>query len=308
MRILRRVLIGLVIFIVASVVIAFGYDRFASPRVVADYPAPGEMIDVNGLDTHTLCSGTGNTTIVLFHGFAGGAIDMLPLMDALENDVRVCAFDRPGADYSGSLPDDWTVDDAIAWNSAVIAEITNEGDSVYIAGHSLGGAYALAYVAQYDVDGVILLDGLTPDVADDVVRRMGTYGSLSIFAEVGLLRPVAGMFVSSEYNSDLRGQMTALRSRSQTIVGFADEGVMVADGLTTERLNTVVANLDVPMLLLIADTTDVPEGEAFTSSLLALDNTYPQSYSVMIEDAGHYLIASHADTLADNIITWIDAN
>ena len=179
-----------------------------------------------------------------------------------------------------------------------------------IAGHLLGGAYALAYAASYPTQGVILLDGLSPEVADSVVGRMGTYSSLTMPAQMGLLRPVAGTFVSddyADYDADLLAQMQALRSRSQMIVAFAEEGSLVADGLTTAALSDAVDRLDVPLLILASAETDVPEGQAFYESLRALHDTYPQSTLITIPEARHYAIVTHVDQIREHVLDWMDA-
>ena len=94
MRLLRRVGLGILLLIIVTVGIAFGYDRYALEGVAAMYPPDGDILTIDGMDVHTVCRGTGDETLILFHGFAGGAIDMLPLMEALQSDLRVCTL-RP---------------------------------------------------------------------------------------------------------------------------------------------------------------------------------------------------------------------
>jgi pimeloyl-ACP methyl ester carboxylesterase len=309
LRIVRRAGVCVLVLTVAILAVGFGYDRYASSRVVASYPPPGEILSVDGIETHTICRGTGDETLVLFHGFAGGAIDMLPLMEMLKNRIRVCSFDRPGNDYSSPMPENWTIEDALAWHDQVISELG--ASAPFVAGHSLGGAYALAYAAKYPTRGVILLDGLTPEIADIVVRRLGSYRGLTLVARMGLLRPLAGTFVSSDYadyDSNLAAQMKALRSRSQTIVGFAQEGSLAADGLTTLALTNAVSRLEVPILLFASGQNDVPEGRAFYESLRALHATYAWSDLMTLPDAGHYAMVTHAEIVAEHMINWISAN
>jgi len=324
MRLLGRLILGIILILFVIAGIAFGYDFYASSRVLEEYPPQGSIISINGIDTHVICQGEGEETLVLFHGFAGGAIDMIPLMNALETEMQVCSFDRPGNDYASAIPANWTMADSLAWHNAVIAIIAegsapiaenaigssqslNLATEVYVAGHSLGEAYALAYAAEYPVSGIISLDGLSPEIADTVVARMGTYANLKLLAQLGLLRPISGNFAAPEYDETLSAQMVALRSRSQNIAGFADEGSFVSENLTTEALTAAVDLLDIPMLIFAAEQTSVAEGQAFTDSLIALDANYAQSELITVPDARHYLIVTHADLLAENIIEWINA-
>ncbi len=324
LKILGRLIIGILVVLLLITASAFSYDLYASSTVLDDYPPQGDILTIDGLDTHVICQGEGEQTLILFHGFAGGAIDMIPLMNALESEMRVCSFDRPGNDYASPLPANWTIADSLAWHREVIAELTAGiapvsenalGSSeamayateYYIAGHSLGGAYALAYAAEYPVQGVISLDGLSPEIADVVVERMGTYANLKPLAQAGFLRPIAANFAAPEYDETLLPQMVALRSRSRNVVGFADEGALVSEGLITTELTEAVDSLDAPILIFAAEQTNVAEGQAFTDSLIALDASYAQSELITVPDARHYLIVTHADLLAENIIEWINA-
>ena len=301
-------IVGLSLAVLAIVLVLFGlvFDRLVSPRAVVEYPPQGRIVDIDGVQTHVVCSGQGETVVVLFHGFGGGAIDLLPLMEVLQRSFRVCSFDRPGNDYASPMPKGWTIQDALAWQNRVIQSLGISAP--LIAGHSLGGAFALAYAAEYPAAGVILLDGLSPEIADTVVARMGSYSGLIFPAWAGLLRPMAGAFISPDYVSfdqDLAEQMKALRSRSRTIVGYAKEGSLAAQGLGTTALHSAVSRLEVPLLLLVSEKTDVPEGTPFTHSLLALKDEYGNSTVVTIPEARHYAIVTHAELIGVSIEQWM---
>lgn len=294
------------LFLVAAVATVFlgsavAYDAVASRRALATHAAPGQLLDVGDANIHAVCHGEAGPTLVLFHGYGGGAIDWLPLMEELAPNHRVCALDRPGSDYSSSAAAD--ADGILRMLHSATTELHIEHPVV--VGHSLGGAFALRYAAEYPVAGLILVDGLSPDVADRVTQRLGSYASLGPLAKLGLLRPLAGSFVHPSYPADLHDQMVSLRSRGSAIAGMAAEGEVARAELRTADLRTAEASLNAPLLVLAAGATDVPEGEAFTQSLQALASRTLDGAAVVIPDAGHYLINTHAPEVAAAITAWL---
>ena len=182
------VLVGVIVVVIAA---AFAYDRYATARLADAYPAPGSFVQVGERPMHYLCLGEGEPTLVLQGGHGGGAIDWLPVMELLADEYRVCAFDRLGQDWSDPPPMPRAFhDNVVELHTALTAlGITRP----VVAGHSLGGAVVQVYAAEYETAGVILVDGLTLDVAQTVVTRLGSYQALNPLAALGLLRPLGGV-------------------------------------------------------------------------------------------------------------------
>ncbi|MCX6023270.1 MAG: hypothetical protein NTZ05_16400, partial [Chloroflexi bacterium] len=106
-RILRRVwrFFGSLMAAAAlAVAAAWGYDAYASRRAVQDYPPPGQFVQVGGSAMHVVCQGGGEPSLVLLAGFGGGALDWAPVLPALAERNRTCAFDRFGQDWSDPAP------------------------------------------------------------------------------------------------------------------------------------------------------------------------------------------------------------
>jgi pimeloyl-ACP methyl ester carboxylesterase len=164
---------------------------------------------------------------------------------------------------------------------------------------------AQLYAARYPTRGLVLIDGLTADVADLVTSRLASYGSLAVPARLGLLRPAASSFVGPGFPGSLRERLLALRSRSSSISSVAREGRMAGEELGTSRLRASESARTVPMLIIAAQDTDVPEGELFTRSSEALAVRNPDSTYVLVAGAGHDLIATHPGEVADTIRAWL---
>lgn len=173
-------------------------------------------------------------------------------------------------------------------------------------GHSLGGALAQLYAARYPVAGLALVDGLTTDVAQPVVERLGGYRSLDGLARLGLLRPIGRLFAHPAYPEELREQMIALRAGSAALLRLTDEGALAAQSVPAE-LRAAEARLTMPLLVIAAGESDVPglPAGAFQGAAAAFASRHPQAEYVVIPGAPHYVQATHPEELAGAMERWL---
>ena len=229
------------------------WDRSASVRAEALYPARGSFVTVNDAQMHVICQGQGEPTLAFQAGIAGGAIDWLPVMAELAPSHRVCAFDRLGQDWSDPAPTPRTFATAAdEWHIALQALGIEEP---VVVGHSLGGAVVQLYAARYPVSGVILVDGLTAHAAEEVVQRLGVYQVLDPLGRAGMLRPLGGLFADDAYPAELRQEMTALRARNDALLAVTAEGALAASDLPAALVNAEEL-LEAPLLVIAAGRTN----------------------------------------------------
>ena len=302
MRWLRNGAIALVVVAVLLVIGAIAWDVYASRRALDDYPPRGGFVQVDGARMHVICEGSGDPTLVMQAGIAGGALDWLPLMEELAPSNRVCAFDRLGQDWSDPAPQPRTFATAAdEWHQAIQALGIEQP---IVVGHSLGGAVAQIYASKYDVAGIILIEGLSTDAADAVVKRLGTYESLNPLGRAGLLRPMGTLFADAGYPKELRSEMMALRSRSSTILNISAEGALAAE-TAVDELKAAESQMIAPLLIIAAESNELPESEQFLEALRNLDSRYAVSTFALIPGAKHYVIATHPALVATTITDWI---
>jgi pimeloyl-ACP methyl ester carboxylesterase len=298
------IVIALGALILAAVIVTAGagmVDAQATENAVQNYSPRGQFVEVNGAQMHVICQGEGERTLVLQAGIGGGALDWLPLMEQLEDDFRVCAFDRLGQDWSDPAPTQRTFGDAADELNVALTALGIEHPIV--VGHSLGGAVAQIYAGRYDVDGLVLVDGLSLGATPEVTKRLGTYQHLDWAGRLGLLRPLGSLMADGAYPDELRAEMKALRSRSSTLLEFSAEGA-VAARTATEDLADSEPNISAPLLVIAAGDSELPEGEIFLQSLRDLASRHDGSTFQLIPDARHYVIASHAQLVAAAIEEW----
>ena len=299
---LTAILAGLLLLLCVG---AWLFEGYASPRALIAYPPPGQFVSVNAARIHYICQGKGEPTLVLEAGFDGGALDWMPILPALAEHHHVCAFDRLGQDWSDPAPHPRTFGTA-ADELHTALETLGIHKPVLIA-HSLGGALAQVYASRYEVTALILVEGLSGDVVDQVTQRLGSYQSLDSLAALGLLRPLGLLGADFAYPPDLRQEMIALRSRSSALLNLTDEGAVAAASSPAE-LRAAEVHLHAPLLVISAEESDVPglPDGAFTAGEKALADHIPASHFVVIPGARHhYIMADHPQAVTAAIEDWL---
>jgi pimeloyl-ACP methyl ester carboxylesterase len=158
----RRVLVYPALLVL--VVVAAGGAAETVREATESHPAAaGQRYAVNGHELYLHCVGTGAPAVVLFNGLGERTPSWAWVQAALSSTTRVCAFDRAGEGWSGNAagPQDGP---ALAADVHDLLRAAGVAPPYVIAGHSVGGTYALVYAKQYprDVAGMALIDASTP--------------------------------------------------------------------------------------------------------------------------------------------------
>jgi pimeloyl-ACP methyl ester carboxylesterase len=218
-------------FVVLALVAVGGVFETATEAATSNDPPPeGRTYLVAGHSLYLRCSGSGSPAVILFNGLG----ERTPHWAWVQRDVapqtRVCVFDRAGEGWSGkgvgAQDAHQLSDDA----KGLLAAAHVPGPYV-LAGHSVGGTYALAYAMDYanDVAGVALIDSATPYQFDlpsyptfySVWRRVSAL--LPTVARAGLARMSTGMTGFSSLPADARSQARAFASSPQELSADRDE-------------------------------------------------------------------------------------
>ncbi|MBX3085296.1 MAG: alpha/beta hydrolase [Anaerolineae bacterium] len=305
----RQVVFGLLAILVLVMAGAKLYDSYTLSRLTIDFPPPGQFVAIESvapgvpLKMHYLCQGHAEPTLVLEAGFGGGEIDWTPIMPTLAQHNRVCAFDRLGQDWSDAAPTPRTFSTAADELHSALTALGIQNPVV--VGHSLGGAVVQIYAAKFPVRGVVLVEGLSRDVATPVVARLGSYRALEFLTNLGMLRPIGSFMAHPAYSSDLRTVMVALRSGSTALIRVSDEGAIAAQSLVAE-LSVAEPQITAPMLAIGAEKSDVPDLPigAFDAALQSLAQRKGGTY-VQIAGAGHYVMADHPQEVVAAMLGWL---
>ena len=123
-----------------------------------------DKIEVNGHKLYVACYGKGSPTVVLEHGFAADTATWNSIVPYVAAETQVCAYDRFNTGQSGADFGLLTMDQVTADLHALRQALKIEGPIITV-GHSIGGAFAVAYAIRYadDVAGVVLVDSAYPN-------------------------------------------------------------------------------------------------------------------------------------------------
>jgi pimeloyl-ACP methyl ester carboxylesterase len=139
------------------------YENISVVRDQHTYTAPGRTYDVDGHRLYLDCRGQGSPTVVLFNGMGEVSAGWARIVDRTDTHTRVCAYDRADQGWSGDAdqPQDGTT---AAYDLHALLRQAGEHGPYVLAGHSIGGTYALTYADQYphQVAGMVLLDSSSP--------------------------------------------------------------------------------------------------------------------------------------------------
>ncbi len=195
-RVLR---IGAGLFIGLLFVIGIGmvFEARKETAVSAQYPAPGQMVEVDGRQLHINCTGTGSPTIVLDAGQGGWSTDWANLMPELSKNNQVCAYDRAGYGWSDAVEGTRSPQDAAddLANLLTAAEIE---PPYLLVGFSHAGLADRIFAAQHinQMAGMVLIDPATEfdneimsaELMKQQQSAVGMFKGFQFMAKIGLLR------------------------------------------------------------------------------------------------------------------------
>ena len=164
MRLLGKLLLGLISLALGLAAAGAIYEAVASTRDADRYPPPGQLIDVGGYRVHVLCMGQGSPTVLLDAWAGGWTTEWQPVQSALAQKTRVCAWDRAGSGWSDLSPHDHSPSAYADEMAAVLRAAHIDGPYVLVAA-SYGGRVARLFTHDHpgDVLGVVFVDAAHED-------------------------------------------------------------------------------------------------------------------------------------------------
>lgn len=147
--------------LMAITAVGGAYETIAASTSDGAARAAGDrLIDVGGHRLNIRCIGSGSPVVILEPGLGEPASDMAKLIaPQVAHTTRICVYDRAGHGRSDVAPNA----DA-ARDLHLLLERADIPGPIVLAGHSLGGMFALAYADRYpaEVGGVALIDSMHP--------------------------------------------------------------------------------------------------------------------------------------------------
>lgn len=158
----RRAVLYPALFVLLLIAAGGAYET-VTEATAANPPLGGRTYLVNGHRLYLNCVGHGTPTVVLFNGLGERTPSWAWVQPTVSSSTRVCTYDRAGEGWSRGAPGARDGRQLASDLHGLLAAAHVPGPYV-LAGHSVGGIYALLYAANYpgQVAGVALLDSSTP--------------------------------------------------------------------------------------------------------------------------------------------------
>jgi N-formylmaleamate deformylase len=235
------------------------------------------VCETNGVNIHYMRTGGGRPPLVLLHGLTGNGACWTPLARSLENEYDVVMPDARGHGNSSAPLHGYTYEDHAADVIELIREL--ELAEPILLGHSMGGMTAAVLAGQFSgiIRGVILADPtfLSPERQRDVYdsdvaeqhRRLLSRDKCGLLAELRLRHmrrspEIVELLVSAR----LQTRMSAFNVLTPP----------------NPEYQQVVSTIDVPILLVIADS-----GVVSLETARELQSLNSHIRVEQVEDAGH---------------------
>jgi pimeloyl-ACP methyl ester carboxylesterase len=310
----RRALLYPALAVLALVAVGGAFETVTEAATNNDPPSGGRTYLVAGHSLYLRCTGSGSPAVILFNGLGERTPSWAWVQGDVAQRTQVCVFDRAGQGWSGNGSGRQDAHQLSADVHGLLAAASVPGPYV-IAGHSVGGTYALAYAMDYpqDVAGVALIDSATPYQFD-----LPTYPTFySMWRRASALLPtlaragVARIYSSASFGSlpsDARRAARAFSSSPRELRADRDE---FAELPTVFRQDMALTSLGgKPLFVLTADRGQQSGWSAAQNKLAGLStNSVHQTaqgatHAALLDERRYAALSSRAiDALVRSVRT-----
>lgn len=231
-RWIKRISIAVIIGVSLFLALGTAYEQWSRREVARSLPAPGQLIDIDGVRLHLHCSGQGSPTVILEAG-TGPAASMAwtEVQPSVAEFTQVCSYDRAGLMWSdrGSKPRDA---EQITADLRALLSAAAVRPPYVLVGHSIGGVYIRVFLDRFpdEVVGLVFVDASHPDQSQrfppELAQRARVPGRARfigpVLAQTGVLRVRGGVGlrqlppdVASIVNAYLPRSVPALLAESE---------------------------------------------------------------------------------------------
>ncbi len=300
----RRALLYPAFAVLGLIALGGAFETIAEATTENKPPAGGRTYLVAGRSLYLRCTGSGSPAVILFNGLGERTPNWAWVQEDVAGQTRVCVFDRAGQGWSGKAPGRQDAHQLSADVSGLLAAASVPGPYV-LAGHSVGGTYALAYAMDYpkDVAGVALIDSATPYQFDlpwyprfySLWRRGSAL--LPTLARAG----VARVYSRSSFASlppDVRHAARAFGSSPRELRADRDEFAQLPTIFRQDKALTSLGGK--PLFVLSADVGQMSGWSAAQEKLAALstnsvhETTHGATHEALLADRNYAAVSSRA--------------
>jgi pimeloyl-ACP methyl ester carboxylesterase len=298
----------------------------AKADLIAQYPAPGQMVDVGGYRLHINCQGNGSPTVVMEAGLTEPSLMWALVQPQVSATTRVCVYDRAGLGWSDTSPKPRTAE-VMVEELHTLLQNANIARPYVMVGHSTGGMLVRLYAHSYpaEVVGMVQVDAqhedqfarLSTNIQQELKAMFAQSGqSLPLYwavvtTGIGALVPAVGALADTpELPSPAREAVSALALTDPKFVeARTAEQDAIFESLEQVRTAQITSLENIPLIVLYRGIADSPmpgmtpeENQQWWLELQTeLAALSPQGKLVLADRSGHHVQLDQPDLVIDAI-------
>lgn len=250
----------------------------------------------------------GKPTLVLVHGLAGSRDNWNRVARYLTDNYHVIVPDLPGqGDSKVAANFDYSIPNLTEKLRRFLEAIEADKD-VHIAGHSMGGAIAMLYTAQYPIDtkSVFLINSAgvyktidipyikNPELLKDfIVSKPGDFERL---LKIAANQPP---FIPNELKVEQEKLMIANATNTTKLV---EQLIQMAKIYTPESFAIATRSIDQPALILWGEKDKILDKGAATELKSLLKNAEPP---IILKNVGHLPLLEQEQVLVQHYLAFL---
>ena len=263
MKIVIRVLKYTGLLAVVLLVAGSVYQMQASSIDRVNFPPPGELFLVDGLEMHLDCRGHGEPTVILEAGLTSGSASWGLVHDTLSEVTQICAYDRAGMDWSEPAERVINATTVATRLHTLLSTAELKGTQILL-GMSAGGVFVREYYARFpdQVVGMVLVDSSHEQQGDRLPKIGGSDQFSRILSLCSWLQPIGvirgfGLLDSFLDQYELPEKMSAIARANAYQSHTCSAMLLEADGFQNE-----VFDVDPPASLGTLPLSVLSQGKA----------------------------------------------
>lgn len=207
------ILAALAIF-VAILLTGVVYQKVGLAKDARRFPAPGQMIDVDGRRLHADIAGHGMQPVVFEAGIAATSLSWRLIQSEIAKSTQTISYDRAGLGWSEAFTHPRELSQLVEELRAMLAMANIAAPRVLVA-HSFGGMIAAAYASRYpeEVAAMVLIDPIgaewakfseqsqTPQSQANLRRGIFLARCGKVLAHFGIVRFALSLLASGARNA-----------------------------------------------------------------------------------------------------------
>jgi pimeloyl-ACP methyl ester carboxylesterase len=290
------------------------YQRVADVRDRRRFPPPGRLVPVGGdRRLHLFEVGEGTPAVVIVPALNGNILEWLHIVRELQQNTRVCVYDRAGIGWSDPLPPGRLTIPAMAADLYALLEASGIAPPYVVAGHSLGGVIARRFAADYpkQVCGLVLVDSSHDDQAARLPWRQGAGANLEFALRrqarvLGARRLAAALGLTPDLEASVAIEAPPEYAGAARAINLStlSRRTTVAEMLLAARHRNQPPDLgSLPLTVLTSATTTLAVWPQLQDELAA---TSTASQHVHARHAGHNIHIDEPESVVGAIRDMID--